>query len=90
MLLCGKGSAIVVVSHVPVDQRRLSPGARKVKQTLPLIFGLGTGGGNDRLFVRIARTRPFSTWHPHSAPQQVPCPHHNVLCNYLPRLCPQT
>jgi len=48
--LCGDGSFIVVVSYVPVDQRRLSPGARKIKQTLPLIFGFGAGSGNHRLF----------------------------------------
>jgi hypothetical protein len=48
--LYGDGSVIVVISNVPVDQRRLSPGARKVKQTLPLMFGFGAGSGNHRLF----------------------------------------
>jgi hypothetical protein len=48
--LCGDGSVIVVVSYVPVDQRRLSPGPSKIEQVAPLVFGLGAGSGNDRLF----------------------------------------
>ena len=50
MPLCCDGSAIVVASYVPIDQRCLNPGARKIKQTLPLIFGFGAGSGNHCLF----------------------------------------
>jgi hypothetical protein len=98
--LCGDGSVIVVVSYVPVDQRRLSPGPRKIKQVAPLNFCSGTGSGNDRLFGVLPELICSRHWHtsvcpdtsqPQAGPLRVPCREvcielYSTLCVFTLRL----
>src|ERR1700733_11160995 len=39
----------VVIDRLPLQQSRLRPGSRKLKQTLPFLVGFGRRSRNDRL-----------------------------------------
>ena len=55
----------VVIDRLPLQQSRLRPGSRKLKQTLPFLVGFGRRSRNDRLLSVLPELICYRHGHSH-------------------------